>query len=72
MGNLELATFCVKHAAELTAEQEAGMPKSATQEAIVQSFLQNYDKVNMSSRCILIMKHSLKCRLFNFVYFRVK
>ena len=41
MGDLDLAAFCVKHAAEL----EEGLGQSPTQKAIVQSFLKNYDKV---------------------------
>jgi hypothetical protein len=41
MGNLELAAFCVQHAADLN----AGLGSSPTQQAIVQAFLKNYDKV---------------------------
>ena len=41
LGDLELAAFCVKHAAEL----DEGLGQSPTQKAIVQSFLKNYDKV---------------------------
>ena len=41
LGDLELAAFCVRHAAEL----EDGLGQSPTQKAIVQSFLKNYDKV---------------------------
>lgn len=44
MGNLELAAFCVRHAAELN----AGLGNSPTQQAIVQTFLKNYDKVYTS------------------------
>lgn len=42
MGNLELAAFCVRHAADLSTDSSLGqMP---TQQAVVQSFLKNYDK----------------------------
>ncbi|XP_038063059.1 uncharacterized protein LOC119733763 isoform X2 [Patiria miniata] len=40
MKNLELASFCVKHAAALS----HGLGSSATQQAAVQSFLHNYPK----------------------------
>ncbi|XP_013415730.1 uncharacterized protein LOC106177489 [Lingula anatina] len=40
MGNLELAAFCVRHASELN----AGLGQSPMQQAVVQSFLKNYDK----------------------------
>ncbi|XP_072039506.1 uncharacterized protein [Amphiura filiformis] len=40
MKNLELASFCVQHAAELS----QGLGSSPTQQAAVQSFLQNYSK----------------------------
>ncbi|XP_071786267.1 uncharacterized protein [Asterias amurensis] len=40
MKNLELASFCVRHAAELS----HGLGSSATQQAAVQSFLHNYAK----------------------------
>ncbi|XP_022099054.1 uncharacterized protein LOC110983798 isoform X2 [Acanthaster planci] len=40
MKNLELASFCVKHAAALS----HGLGSSATQQAAVQSFLHNYTK----------------------------
>ncbi|XP_059155839.1 uncharacterized protein LOC131940934 [Physella acuta] len=45
LGNLELAAFCVRHSSELGADNPnstAGV--SPTQQAIVQSFLKNYDK----------------------------
>lgn len=48
MGNLDLAAFCVKHAAELN----AGLGQSPTQQAIVQTFLKNYDKVRLKSSCL--------------------
>jgi hypothetical protein len=41
LGNLDLAAFCVKHASELN----SGLGQSPTQQAIVHSFLKNYDKV---------------------------
>ncbi|VDH90326.1 Hypothetical predicted protein [Mytilus galloprovincialis] len=42
MGNLELAAFCVRHASELSTDSSLGqMP---TQQAVVQSFLKNYNK----------------------------
>ena len=41
MGNLDLAAFCVRHAADLG----SGLGQSPTQQAIVQTFLKNYDKV---------------------------
>ena len=40
LGDLDLAAFCVKHAAEL----DEGLGQSPTQKAIVQSFLKNYDR----------------------------
>ena len=44
LGDLDLAAFCVKHAADL----DEGLGQSPTQKAIVQSFLKNYDKVQIS------------------------
>ncbi|XP_064609394.1 LOW QUALITY PROTEIN: uncharacterized protein LOC135473473 [Liolophura sinensis] len=41
-GNLELAAFCVRHASELSGDER--MVENATQQAVVQSFLRNYDK----------------------------
>lgn len=41
LGQLDLAAFCVKHASELN----SGLGQSPTQQAIVHSFLKNYDKV---------------------------
>lgn len=52
LGDLELAAFCVRHAAE----REDGLGQSPTQKAIVQSFLKNYDKVSLTStsgRCCI-------------------
>ena len=40
-GNLELASYCVRHAADLN----AALGGSPTQQAIVQTFLKNYSKV---------------------------
>ncbi|ELT94016.1 hypothetical protein CAPTEDRAFT_222812 [Capitella teleta] len=40
IGDLDLAAFCVKHASELN----SGLGQSPTQQAIVHSFLKNYDK----------------------------
>ena len=48
MGDLELAAFCVRHAAEL----KDGLGQSPTQKAIVQSFLKNYDKVNKQTNMV--------------------
>jgi tetratricopeptide (TPR) repeat protein len=47
MGNLDLAAFCVRHAAKLSStqvHQSSAMSQSATQQAMVQAFLKNYDK----------------------------
>ncbi|XP_078324094.1 uncharacterized protein LOC111124594 isoform X6 [Crassostrea virginica] len=42
LGNLEMAAFCVKHASEMSSNSSLGeMP---TQQAVVQSFLKNYEK----------------------------
>ncbi|XP_074650504.1 uncharacterized protein LOC141905524 isoform X2 [Tubulanus polymorphus] len=40
LGNLDLAAFCVQHAAELN----VGLGQSPTQQAVVLSFLKQYDK----------------------------
>ncbi|XP_064636762.1 uncharacterized protein LOC135493378 isoform X2 [Lineus longissimus] len=44
MGNLDLAGFCVRHAAELGSTQANALSQNATQQAMVQAFLKNYDK----------------------------
>ncbi|KAL3878456.1 hypothetical protein ACJMK2_030805 [Sinanodonta woodiana] len=43
MGNFELASFCVRHASELQSDS-ATLGQRPTQQAVVQSFLKNYDK----------------------------
>ena len=65
MGNLDLAAFCVKHAAELN----AGLGQSPTQQAIVQTFLKNYDKVMpLILYTIFILVHTFYI-IYNFGYF---
>ncbi|XP_046576439.1 LOW QUALITY PROTEIN: uncharacterized protein LOC124284394 [Haliotis rubra] len=44
MGNMELAAFCVRHASELSNNSTSSLGQRPTQQAIVQSFLKNYDK----------------------------
>lgn len=48
LGNLDLAAFCVRHAAEIGGEGGSGSSSTfgdrPTQQAAVQSFLKNYDK----------------------------
>ncbi|CAL1530862.1 unnamed protein product [Lymnaea stagnalis] len=45
LGNLDLAAFCVHHAAELGLDNpNSSLGVSPTQQAVVQSFLKNYDK----------------------------
>ncbi|ESP04789.1 hypothetical protein LOTGIDRAFT_109285, partial [Lottia gigantea] len=46
-GNLELAAFCVRQASELNTDTVASsLGEKPTQQAVVQSFLKNYDKVS--------------------------
>ncbi|KAL4230368.1 cytochrome c oxidase subunit 1 [Mactra antiquata] len=42
LGNLELAAFCVRHASEISSGSSMG--QRPTQQAVVYSFLKNYDK----------------------------
>ncbi|XP_052281417.1 uncharacterized protein LOC127878913 isoform X2 [Dreissena polymorpha] len=42
LGNLDLAAFCVKHASEISSNSSMG--QRPTQQAVVHSFLKNYDK----------------------------
>ena len=57
-GNLELASYCVRHAADLN----AALGGSPTQQAIVQTFLKNYSKVGPCRGVRIFVK-------LQFVYF---
>ncbi|XP_052720831.1 uncharacterized protein LOC128192291 isoform X6 [Crassostrea angulata] len=73
LGNLEMAAFCVKHASEMSSNSSLGeMP---TQQAVVQSFLKNYDKaieaLNAATRVkpvpplfMLLGKTQMKAKVF--------
>ena len=56
MGNLELASFCIEHASELG----SGLGQSPTQQAIVLSFLKNYDKVRFNQKLFLVFEFLIR------------
>lgn len=50
LGFLDLAGYCVRHASELgMTTSPTGFGGSPTQQAVVQSFLKNYDKVRQTA-----------------------
>ena len=63
LGQLDLAGFCVRHASEMGAEnpKQDTFGGSPTQQAVVQSFLKNYDKVCLFSKYLTLLYRASHC-----------